>query len=97
MVLLSLTPYGFSLRFYTGVSIEKRNRTIENAQGTLNFNREVNVTWSIDDVEATLLAITTFPERGFRQEVPFLSQDRRLADDIARADRVLNQERGAAQ
>ncbi len=34
---------------------------------------------------------------AFRQEVPFLSQDRRLADDIARADRFLNQERGAAQ
>ncbi|CAB3631928.1 Histidine ammonia-lyase [Achromobacter sp. 2789STDY5608633] len=30
---------------------------------------------------------------AFRQEVPFLSQDRRLADDIARAERFLDEER----
>jgi len=34
---------------------------------------------------------------AFRQEVPFLSQDRRLADDIARADRFLDQERDTAR
>jgi histidine ammonia-lyase len=34
---------------------------------------------------------------AFRQEVPFLAQDRRLADDIARADRFLDRERGGAQ
>ncbi|CAB3731382.1 Histidine ammonia-lyase [Achromobacter insolitus] len=34
---------------------------------------------------------------AFRQEVPFLSQDRRLADDIARADQFLDTERGAAR
>ncbi|MCJ9707881.1 aromatic amino acid lyase [Bordetella hinzii] len=33
---------------------------------------------------------------AFRQHVPFLSQDRRLADDIARADRFLDTEQGAA-
>lgn len=30
---------------------------------------------------------------AFRQEVPFLSRDRRLADDIARAERFLDEER----
>ena len=30
---------------------------------------------------------------AFRQQVPFLSQDRRLADDIARAERFLDEER----
>lgn len=35
--------------------------------------------------------------RAFRQQVAFLSQDRRLADDIARADRFLEGARDAAQ
>lgn len=34
---------------------------------------------------------------AFRREVPFLSQDRRLADDIARADQFLDAERDAAR
>ncbi|MCD0504526.1 HAL/PAL/TAL family ammonia-lyase [Bordetella petrii] len=34
---------------------------------------------------------------AFRRQVPFLSEDRRLADDIARADRFLERDRDAEQ
>ncbi len=64
MVLLSLTPYGFSLRLNASIRIEKSDCAIENAERTLNFNGEVNVARGVDDVEATLLAILTLPKRG---------------------------------
>src|SRR5690606_13327158 len=51
VILLSLTPYGFGLWLNACVRVEERNCTIENAQRTLNFNREVNVAGGVDDVE----------------------------------------------
>ncbi len=64
MVLLSLTPNSFSLRLYASIRIEKSDCAVENAERTLNFDGEVNVARRVDDVEATLLAILTLPERG---------------------------------
>ncbi|MCY1224944.1 hypothetical protein D9M72_371220 [compost metagenome] len=64
IVLLSLTPDGFRLRLNTGVGVEKRNSTVENAQRTLDFDGEVNVAGGVDDVEAAGLAVTTLPEGG---------------------------------
>ena len=50
-----LAPDGFGLRLHAGNSVENRDGTIENAQGTLNFRREIDVTGSVDDVDAHLL------------------------------------------
>ena len=51
MVVFCLTPNRFGLRFYPAFGGENSNRTIEYAQGTFNFYREVNVPRSIDDVD----------------------------------------------
>ena len=58
-VFVSLTPNGFGLRFNTGNGVEYGNRTVEHAQGTFNFNREVNVARRINDIDAV-----SFPETG---------------------------------
>jgi hypothetical protein len=58
-VLIGLTPYGFGLWLNAGNAIEASDRAIENAQRTLNFNREVNVAWCINDVDAVVV-----PEAG---------------------------------
>src|SRR5690606_4562106 len=42
-VLVGLTPYGFGLRLNTRSTTEHNDRAVENTQGTLNFNGEVNV------------------------------------------------------
>ena len=55
MVMFSLTPYRFRLRFYAALCGENSNRAVEYAQRAFNFNREVNVPRSIDDVDAVSL------------------------------------------
>src|SRR5690606_18283773 len=64
VVLFSLTPHGFGLGLNASVGVEQRDCAVENAQAALNFNREVNVTRRVDDVETALLTITALPERG---------------------------------
>src|SRR5690606_17782779 len=61
MILVGLAPDGFRLRLNTGIRIKKSNGTVEHAQAALYFNGEVHVAWSIDDVEATLAAVTALP------------------------------------
>src|SRR5699024_4296924 len=56
-VFICLTPYGFRLWFYAFFGIKYSDCTVENTQGTLDFNSEVNVTRSVDDVN-----LVTFPE-----------------------------------
>src|SRR6185369_3056050 len=66
-VLVGLTPYGFRLRPNTRGAAEHNDRAVENTQGTLNFNSEVNVARGVDDVEAVLvfvLLLGTLPEGG---------------------------------
>ena len=53
--MLSLSPNCFCLRFYTTTGGHYCNRTVENTQGTLNFNCEVNVTGGVDDVDTVTL------------------------------------------
>ena len=60
-IFVSLTPYGFRLRLHTGNAVEACNRTVENAQRTLDFNGEVNVAGGVDDVDAVIV-----PEAGRR-------------------------------
>ncbi|MNH94635.1 hypothetical protein D3C73_472580 [compost metagenome] len=66
-VFVGLTPYGFRLRLNTRSTAEHNDSAVEYAQGTLNFNSEVNVARGIDHVEAVLvlvLLLGTFPESG---------------------------------
>ena len=58
LVLVALTPDGFGLRFNALVAVENDNGTVEHAQRTLDFNREVNVAGSIDDVQALLVPVS---------------------------------------
>ena len=60
-VLVGLTPHGFGLRLDTAHGAEHRNGAVETREGTLHFGREVDVTRSIDDVDAMVL-----PEAGRR-------------------------------
>ncbi|BBG29094.1 O-methyltransferase [Zymobacter palmae] len=67
-VLVSLTPYRFGLRLNTGRTTQYDNSTVEYAQGTFHFDREVNVSWRIDDVDAVRfkLLVHARPETGSR-------------------------------
>ena len=59
LVFVSLTPNGLRLRLNTAFSAENGNRTVQNAQRTLNLNGEVNVSGSVDNIDAVIL-----PEAG---------------------------------
>ena len=50
LIPVCLPPYSLGLRLHTTHRTEYGNNTIQHTNGTLNFNREVNVTWSIDNV-----------------------------------------------
>ena len=54
LVFVSLTPNGFRLRLNAALGAENGYGTVENTQGTLNFNGEVNVARGIDDVDTVL-------------------------------------------
>ena len=60
-ILIGLTPYGFGLWLNTSNAVEASDRAIENAERTLNFNREVNVARRINDIDAVVV-----PEAGRR-------------------------------
>ena len=55
MILVSLTPNGFRLRLNASLSAKDGNRTVKNAERTLNFNSKVNVTRCVDDVDTVTL------------------------------------------
>src|SRR6202021_1605360 len=51
-VLVALTPDGFRLRLNALVRIKHAHRAVEHAQRTLDFDGEVDVAGSVDDVQA---------------------------------------------
>ena len=51
LVLVSLTPNGLRLRLNATLGGQDGNRAVQNAQGTLNLNSEVNVARGVDDVD----------------------------------------------
>ena len=57
LVLISLTPHGFGLRFNTALCAKNRYRTVKHSQGAFDFNGKVNVTGGIDDSDAVILPI----------------------------------------
>ena len=59
VVLSSLTPHLLGLRLNAFLTVEDGDGTIENTEGTLNLNGEVNVTRGVDDVDLVVV-----PEAG---------------------------------
>ena len=59
VVLVSLTPNGLRLGLNTFLAVEHSNSAVEDAQGALNLNGEVDVTGGVDDVDLVVL-----PEAG---------------------------------
>ena len=56
-VLISLTPDGLRLRLDTALSSQNGHRTVQDAQRTLDLNREVNVARGVDDVDAVTILL----------------------------------------
>ena len=56
-VLISLTPDGLRLRLDTALSSQNGHRAVQNAQGTLDLNGEVNVARGVDDVDAVTILL----------------------------------------
>src|SRR5204862_4464142 len=60
-VLVGLAPDGLRLRLAAGGRVAHRYGSVEHAQRTLDFGREIDVTRRIDDVDAVIA-----PEAGGR-------------------------------
>src|SRR5262249_29877454 len=63
-VLVGLAPHGLRLRLYAMHSVEHGDGAVEDAQRTLDLSGEVNVTRSIDDVDADVFPRTCGGSRG---------------------------------
>jgi hypothetical protein len=63
VVLVGLTPDGLALRLDAVATVEYGNRAVQHAQAAFDFNREVDVTGRIDDIDAMLLGLVR-AERG---------------------------------
>ncbi len=65
VILLGLAPHRLGLRLDAGNAVEARDRAVEHAQRTLDFDREVDVAGRVDDVDAVIV-----PEarRGSRRD-----------------------------
>ena len=57
MIFVSLTPNGFRLRLNTALCAQNGNRTVKYTKRTLNFNSEINVAGSVDNIDTMV-----FPE-----------------------------------
>src|SRR5215472_5208350 len=62
-VLVGLAPHGFRLRLHAGNGVEDGDSAVENAEGAFDFDGEVHVARSINDVDAVFL-IETGPAGG---------------------------------
>src|SRR5690606_17304358 len=57
--IIGVAPVGFGLGLNAAGATENANAAIENLERAVHFHGEVNVPWSVDDVEAV-----AFPEAG---------------------------------
>ena len=64
LILTSLTPNSFRLRFYTANGIENTNRTIENSQRPFHFSGKIHMTGSINYIDLMVLPETSCSCRG---------------------------------
>src|SRR5207253_5195544 len=60
-VLIGLAPDGFRLRLDSGNSVEYRYSSVQHAQAALDFHREIDVTWRVNDVDSVIDPVS-FPE-----------------------------------
>jgi len=73
VILLRLTPDGFTLGLNFADRAEHGDRTVENAQRTLHFGSEVHVSGSVDDIDTMVLPVTGGGGAGDRDAAfPFL-------------------------
>ena len=63
---VGVTPVGLGLGLNAARSTEDTDTAVEDFEGTVNFDGEVNVSGSVDDVEAVVakLLIGTGPKTG---------------------------------
>ena len=57
MIVLGLTPDRLGLRLNAALRAEHGDRAVQNAQGTLDLDGEIDVAGSVDDVEAIVLPV----------------------------------------
>ena len=58
-VLLGLSPDGLALRLNSALRTENHNGSVENSQGSLYLNCEVDVSRSVDDVDPGILPLSS--------------------------------------
>ena len=63
-VLVGLAPHGLGLRLDAGDTVEHGDRAVEDAQRTLDFDREVDVAGRVDDVDGVVVPLTGGGGRG---------------------------------
>src|SRR3546814_1825401 len=61
-----LAPHGFGLRLHATDGAIQHAGAVEHAHGALDFDREVDVSGRIDDIDAVLVVLPShaLPERG---------------------------------
>jgi len=57
-ILIGLPPHGLRLRLDTSDAVEYSYGTVEHTQRTLNFHGEVDVTGSVDNIDAMIDAVS---------------------------------------
>ena len=58
VVLIGLAPDGLGLRFNAFLAVENSDGAVEDAEGPLNLDSEVNVTRGVDDVDLVVVPVT---------------------------------------
>src|SRR3546814_6809409 len=68
-VFLGLPPHGLRLRLDAGNAVERRDRTVEDAQAALDLDGEIDVSGGVDDIQAVLgtIALIGLPQTGGRR------------------------------
>ena len=64
MVFVSLAPNGFRLGFYTLHTVKTADGTVQHAQRTFHFGREVHVSRSVNDVKLAVFPHAVNSGRG---------------------------------
>ena len=57
-IFIGLSPYGFRLGLNTALRTEERDRSVEHAQGTFNFNCEVNMSRCVYNVNTAMFPLS---------------------------------------
>ena len=71
VVALHLSIHGQRLALHTPGGTQDQDGTIENSQAAFDFDREVNVSWRVDDVNRVIVLVDTCDRRSDRNAAPF--------------------------